>query len=120
MICDRDCLHCRFDDCIVPDDWELTADEIRQAEQTDREAWRFNCEADYDGEEAKRKRAAEVKRRYYLLHRAECLAYQKAYADDHRAQRNETNRAYYEAHKDRINERRRELRKKNKLKKSGK
>lgn len=120
MICDRDCLHCVFEDCIVPDDWEPTADEIRQSEQTDRDAWRYNCEADYDGEAAKRKRISDSKRRYYLEHRAECLAYQKAYSDGHKTERSQRNRAYYEANKNRINARRQDLRRKNKLAKQAK
>ena len=113
MICDHDCLNCKFDDCILPEDAEESGDEIRLSDELDREAWRSNCEADYDGEMARRKRVATVKRRYYVRHRAACLSYVRDYNERTRERRNDYAREFYQQNRERINERRRELRRLN-------
>ena len=114
MECNHDCLHCPFEDCIAPDDDLFTAEEIRLSEQLDREAYKVNCEADYEGEEARRKRISDIKRRYRETHKAEEREYGKRYRAEHKAERSERNKAYYEANRERINARKRELRALNK------
>ena len=113
MICDHDCLNCKFDDCILPDEAGVSADEIRMSDELDKEAFTSNCEADYEGEMARRKRVATVKRRYYVRHRAACLSYVRDYNERNRERRNDYARTFYEQNRERINERRRELRRLN-------
>ena len=109
--CSHDCYNCPFDDCIAPEDDLLTAEEIRRSEQLDKEAYVLNCEADYDGEEARRKkRVSDTKRRYRQTHKAEEKAYGERYRATHREERRERNARYYEAHRDEINARKRALR----------
>ena len=113
MICDHDCLNCKFDDCILPDEAGVSADEIRMSDELDKEAFANNCEADYEGEMARRKRVATVKRRYYVRHRAACLSYVREYNERNRERRNDYARTFYEQNRERINQRRRELRRLN-------
>lgn len=108
--CSHDCFNCPFEDCIAPDDDLLTAEEIRRSERLDKEAHILNCEADYEGEEARRKRVSDTKRRYRQTHKAEEKAYGERYRAEHREERREMNRRYHEAHKEQINARKRELR----------
>ena len=120
MVCDHDCLHCQYDDCIAPEDGLFTAEEIRLSEQVDREAYKVNCEADYEGEEARRKRISDIKRRYRETHKTEEREYGIRYRAAHKAERSERNKAYYQANRDRINARKRELRALNKTRKKAK
>lgn len=108
--CSHDCFNCPYPDCIAPDDDLLTAEEIRRSEHLDKEAYILNCEADYSGEEAHRKRISDAKRRYRQTHKAAEKEYGERYRATHREERREINRRYHEAHKDEINARKRELR----------
>lgn len=112
--CSHDCFNCPYEDCIAPEDDLLTAEEIRRAEHLDKEAYILNCEADYEGEAARRKRVSDIKRRYRETHRAEIAAYEKRRRVTRREAKLEIDKRYYEAHKERINARKRELRALNK------
>ena len=108
--CSHDCFHCPFEDCIAPDDDLLTAEEIRRSERLDKETYILNCEADYEGEEARRKRVSDTKRRYRQTHRAEIAEYEARRRVIRHEAKLELDRRYYEAHKEQINARKRELR----------
>lgn len=115
MICDHDCLRCRFADCILDEehDIELTADEILESERLDVEAFRVNCEADYSGEEARRKRVRDTKRRYRLYHRQEIMEYEARRRLENREEIQARNKRYYEENREKILARRKELRRAN-------
>lgn len=71
MICDKDCFHCKFNDCIN--------DEI-EPEVIDEKTLR------------KRKNVAE----YYRTHKEKCLARSKRWREAHRERANEINRRWRE------------------------
>lgn len=108
--CSHDCFNCPFEDCIAPEDDLLTAEEIRRSERLDKETYILNCEADYEGEEARRKRVSDIKRRYRKTHKAEIAEYEARRRATRREAKLEIDRRYYEAHKEQINARKRELR----------
>ena len=108
--CSHDCFNCPFEDCIAPDDDLLTPEEIRRSERLDKETYILNCEADYEGEEAKRKRVSDAKRRYRQTHKAEIAEYEARRRVTRREAKLELDRRYYETHKEQINARKRELR----------
>lgn len=112
--CSHDCFNCPFEDCIAPDDDLLTAEEIRREERLEKDAFRYNCEADYAGEDARRKRISDIKRRYRQTHKAEIAEYEARRRVSRHEAKLELDRKYYEAHKDQINARKRELRALNK------
>lgn len=112
--CSLDCFNCPFSDCILSDDEiQLTELEIRESENRDADAKRFNCEADYvdDGEKsAADARRREAKHKSYMAHRAEELRKRKLYRETHKEAKNAADKAYYEANREAINARRRERR----------
>lgn len=115
MFCNHDCLNCRYADCICPEE-ELTALEIAESEQRDRETAKANCEADYaDLAAAARKRSSEQHRAYYVAHRTELLAYGRRYRIEHREERQIINAEYYRTNKQRLGDLRKEKRRIEKL-----
>ena len=108
--CSHDCFNCPYEDCIAPDDDDLTVEEIRRSEHLDKEAYLLNCEADYQGEEAHKKRISDAKRRYRITHKAAEKAYGERYRATHREEKAQRDKRYYEAHKEQINARKRQLR----------
>ena len=110
MICDHDCFHCKYDDCVCPEE-ELTALDIAESERRDRETARANCEADYpDALAAAHKRSSDQHRAYYLTHRTELLAYGVRYRVEHREERKIIHANYYRKNKERIEAMRKEKR----------
>lgn len=113
--CSHDCFTCPYDDCICGDDEinDMTALEIAEAEARDRRTERYNCEADYDGEdtatEKQRKRRTYRRTYYYRHHHAE-LAKRKEKREKDRDAINAKKLDYYYRNKDQINQKRRERR----------
>lgn len=114
-ICNRDCFHCPFEDCICD---EMDHSDYREARRRDRDLTVSVSEKEL----ARRKR-------YYAEHRETLLAYMQNYRHTHRDeihakrkiryQKNKEEakayaKAYYAANRDRVNERRREARRKKK------
>ena len=114
MICDHDCLRCRFADCILDEADELTAEELLESERLDAESFRVNCEADYSGEDARKKRVRDTKRRYRLYHKQEIRAYEQRRRTEKKDEIQARNKRYYEENREKILARRKELRKANK------
>ena len=113
MECSHDCLRCPYDDCIWPDeDFELTALEIAQSEQLDREAERMCCEADFVPDEAKSEEARRrhQRRKWYIDHRGSELKKRAAWRAENKEKEQKRHASYYEAHKEEINRRKREKR----------
>ena len=108
MKCNRDCFHCKYSDCILPDD-ELTEEEIALSEAMDAE---ITEKIDMDAviftgrrgrprkvypkneTELYREERRFYQNGYYRAHREERLAYQK-----------EHDKVYYAKNRDKINAR---------------
>lgn len=112
MECSHDCFRCPFEDCIQPDDDEMTALELAQSEALDREAERSCCEADFedDPEKAAIVRKRTMRREWYMEHRATELVKHAQYRATHREEKKRQDTAYYLAHREEINRRKRERR----------
>ena len=81
IICDKNCLECKFDDCIN-NDYDLD-DFVRQKEEDSKIKKEFyNKKKQWDGQN-------EYSKRYYWEHRDKCL---------------EKNRKYYATHKEKFKE----------------
>ena len=104
MICDKDCLHCGFEDCIND---EFTPEELQKAEQTildhtlsrrqqQRKAYRTAWLA------KNRERVNAQNRAYYAAHREQCKANARAYYAANREAIAEKRKAYEAANRERI------------------
>ena len=91
MICDRDCLNCKFEDCIED---ELTLEDRRNLAAMEAEL--------LFPKTRKERRTAAYKKAYYEAHRDEIAAYGKAYYEAHKDEIAANKKAYREAHKDEI------------------
>lgn len=136
-MCDMDCLHCKFSDCINDSD-VLTYEERKfsrviensvkksrepQVDMTryihnriDKEEYIKARNREYEQKRQQYKdspKRREQKKRQYQNHREEKLAYQKSYYAEHKEEVKARQKAYYEANREEIN-RRRKLRREEK------
>ena len=88
-ICDKDCLHCRFADCILE---ELDAEDYREARARDKELT-------YTPEQ---RQIAAKQRAYYEANKEEIAAKQRAYREANKEKIAAYQRAYREANKEKI------------------
>ena len=139
-VCNRDCFHCPYPDCIVDDtslaEWQVSqAMDLavqqgcgepfrrrrnRSAASLERkkvmEWWHYQrnrgsiLEKKRVYRQTHKEKEKAYRRAYYLSHKEEDRLRTLAYRRLHRERVNELQRAYYQAHKDEINARRREAR----------
>jgi hypothetical protein len=137
VICDMDCLHCKFSDCVNDSDFitdserrilRVVENSIKRERQPHPDMTRYiHNRIDKEEYEKARNREYEQKRSYknspkrrrqkkeqYHRHREEKLAYQKGYYERNREEVIARQKAYYEANKEEINRKRREKRKERK------
>lgn len=107
MLCNRDCLHCPYPDCIDDgvDDEERAAADKRDIEALDGEAARKReaRRREYRRIMADPARSAAYKahqREYAKAHREKLLAYYRRHYAEHREERKAYQRAYAAAHKE--------------------
>ena len=129
-MCDMDCLHCKFSDCINDSD-VLTYEErkfsrviensVKKSREPQVDMTRYiHNRIDKEEYIKARNREYEQKRQYkdspkrreqkkiqYQNHREEKLAYQKSYYAEHKEEVKARQKAYYEANREEINRRRR-------------
>lgn len=113
--CSHDCFTCPYEDCVCGDDEidDMTALEIAEAEARDRRTERYNCEADYDGENKKdiqQRKRRTYKRNYYYRHHEAERAKRKEKREQNREAHNAKNMEYYYKNSEKINQRKRERR----------
>ena len=82
-VCDRDCFHCQFPDCILD---ELEAEDYAEQRRIERDIV-FPANA-------KQKKIAAKRRAYREANRDEIAAYQRAYREANREQYNSYMREY--------------------------
>lgn len=104
MTCDKDCLHCGFEDCIND---EFTPEELRQAEELIQDHTLSRKEQrrkDYRAEwlAKNRERVNAQNRAYYADHREQCKASARAYYAAHREDIAAKRKAYEAANRERI------------------
>ena len=87
-VCDRDCFHCKYDDCILE---ELEAVDYDEQRRIEREI--------VFPQNRKQKIAAARQRAYYAANRDAIAAYQRAYREANRDAIAAKKRAYREAHR---------------------
>ena len=88
-VCDKDCFHCPFDDCIND---EMDSQDYAEAADRDR---KLNCTE-------KGKQSVEAQRKYYRKNREKILAYQRAYYAKHREECAAYRKAYYEENREKL------------------
>lgn len=121
-VCDRDCGHCAFPDCIAPEE-DISPEERAWSEQLDRETAADAAHKAARDEAARRERARAYRQAYYAANRARIQEYSKRYWAAHKAeiaakraaryQKNKAARDAYSkadraAHRDEINARERD------------
>lgn len=135
-MCDMDCLHCKFSDCINDSD-VLTYEErkfsrviensVKKSREPQVDMTRYihkridkeeyikarNREYEQKRQYKDSPKRREQKKRQYQNHREEKLAYQKSYYAEHKEEVKARQKAYYEANREEIN-RRRKLRREEK------
>ena len=104
-ICDRDCFHCKYADCILEELEAVDYDEQRRIERE----FVFP-------QNRKQKIAAARQRAYREAHRDAIAARQRAYYEAHRDAIAARQRAYREAHRDAIAAKKRAYREANREK----
>lgn len=131
MICDMDCLHCKFNDCIN-DSSSVTDNERRLSRviensikrerephpdmtryihnRVDKEDYERARNREYERKRKYSPKRKEQKRKQYLRHKEEKLAYQKSYYERNKEEILARQKAYYEANKEEINKKRKERR----------
>ena len=92
-ICDRDCFHCKYDDCILE---ELEAVDYDEQRRIEREI--------VFPQDRKKKIVAAKKRAYYEANRDEIAARQREYREVNREEIAAYQRAYREANRDKYND----------------
>ena len=136
MVCNEDCFHCPYEDCILD---EITLNAFQ--ELRDRRKPQPECKAkstyirkDYKKEYFKKyykanredllsyqaaynashiDKKAGYRAMYYEAHKNEIAVQQAVYAKEHRAEKNAINRVYYKRHKEEITKRHMAYRAKN-------
>ena len=133
-VCDMDCLHCKFSDCINDSDMTLAERSFSKQYETslkkslqpqvipelgmqryihnrpDKEAYQKARDAEYEEKRKGSPERREAKKRQYQRHREEKLAYQKSYYEKHKEEILARHKANYEVNKEEINRKRRERR----------
>jgi len=104
-VCDRDCFHCKYDDCILE---ELEAEDYAEQRRIERE---IVFPKDRKGQ----KRAA-YQRAYYEANKDEIAAKKRAYREANKDELAAKQRAYREANKDELAAKQRAYREANKEK----
>ena len=92
-ICDRDCFHCKYDDCILE---ELEAVDYDEQRRIEREI--------VFPQDRKKKIVAAKQRAYYEANRDKIAAKQRAYREANRDKIAAKQRAYREANRDKYND----------------
>lgn len=120
-VCDRDCGHCAFPDCIAPEE-DISPEERAWSEQLDRETAADAAHKAARDEAARKERARAYRQAYYAANRARIQEYSKRYWAAHKAEiaakraaryqknkaaRDAYSKAYQAAHRDEINARQR-------------
>ena len=77
-VCDRDCFHCAFPDCIAPEE-EISPEERAWSEQLDRETAQDAAHRAASDEAARRERARAYRQAYYAANRERIREYSKRY-----------------------------------------
>ena len=127
-ICNRDCLHCRYDDCILPDDAPVTDKELALSRRLDkivnpsitllpaeRHARRLERAKEYRHENAAE---ISVKRHaQYMRDHDRVIAQQRQYRDENREKIRLYCHDYYYAHHDKMLENQRAYRARKRAKK---
>lgn len=90
MICDRDCFHCLFPDCICDEENQEDIDAAERRDEQIRECW---C---YYEKELRRGRE------YRKIHREQAIAASRAYYATHKEYVKEKHAEWYKANKERI------------------
>ena len=102
-VCDRDCFHCKFEDCV--EDGMIHEDYVQQSE--------IEKELLFPKSAAQKKIAAGQKA-YYEANREKIAAGQKAYREANREKIAAGKKAYYEANREKYNQYMREYMRKRK------
>ena len=107
-ICDRDCFHCKYDDCILEELEAVDYDEQRRIEREivfpqDRKK-KIVAAKKRAYYEANRDKIDAKKRAYYEANRDEIAAKQRAYREENRDKIAAYQRAYREANRDKYND----------------
>lgn len=87
-VCNRDCLNCTFEDCVVDDITQEEREEINSRSKPKRVL-----------SEASKQHAREYCKKYYQEHRAEFLAYRKSYYEAHKEECRRSTRERYQRKK---------------------
>lgn len=107
-VCNRDCEHCVYDDCIVDD---VTPQEIYISDKFDAFARKETMTAEERKKAEYRERHNRRRRERYhsdTEYRAKYIASAKKYNEEHRERQYETMRRYRERNRETINARQRE------------
>ena len=104
QVCDHDCFHCIFADCICDD---MTLDDYSESRYRDRDLMRTPEQKKIAAKqkayrEANRDEIAAKQKAYYEANRDEIAAKQKAYYEANRDEIAAKHKAYYEANRDEI------------------
>lgn len=130
-VCDMDCLHCKFSDCINDSDMTLEERSFSKQYETslkkslqpqvipelgmqryihnrpDKEAYIKARNAEYEEKRKGSPERRESKKRQYQRHRGEKLAYQKSYYEEHKDEILARQKSAYEQNREEINAKRR-------------
>ena len=89
MVCDKDCFHCKYPDCVLDD---LDLEDYRQGRELDKQL---------RDPPPDRKRAAYM-RAYRAAHKEKKAAYMRAYRAAHKEEKAAYDQVYRAAHKEEI------------------
>ena len=130
-VCDMDCLHCKFSDCINDSDMTLEERSFSKQYETslkkslqpqvipelgmqryihnrpDKEAYTKARNAEYEEKRKGSPERREAKKRQYQIHKGEKLAYQKSYYEEHKDEILARQKSAYEQNREEINAKRR-------------
>ena len=130
-ICDMDCIHCKFSDCINDGAMTLEEREFSKEYETclkkslqpqvipelgmqryihnrpDKEAYEKARNAEYEAKRKGRPDRVSCKKRQYQRHREEKIAYQKSYYEEHKDEILARQKLVYEQNREEINAKRR-------------
>ena len=103
-VCDRDCFHCKFPDCINDG---MEAEDYAQSKELDRELTQTRKQKKKAAywrtyHEANREKLAAQKRAYYKANREKVAAQQRAYREANREKLAAYQRAYRKANREKL------------------
>ena len=112
MICDKDCLHCKYPDCINDTldyaDYQALDRLEKEIIRPKTEAQRQKAARNKAYREANRDKIAAQQKAYREENRDKIAARKKAYREENREKVAARQKAYREANRDKINQRQRE------------